>query len=465
MSGSVERIRTLAEERSRLLVALSGGADSSAALLAALDSGLEVSALHVHHGLRPCADDDAAHCVDICQELNVRLEVVRLDGDLLKGGGNTQAAARQARLASFEAHLSRTGALDDTMIITGHRIEDVLESMWMRIGRGSGLTSFIGPHEREEIGPLVFGRPLLFCWRDDIERYVQGAGLTWIDDPTNATDAYHRNRVRQHLEPLFNELPSRGSVERSVRNLLSESAMWREMLRTRLSALGFDQDSVASGRWRGERARLAEEGAQAPLLMREAAQQMGRGYFSGALLDELPRLLAGCEHKLLHGHRVVLELSGERFEMRLSADPRLEKPALTPKPETAVGPRALATVAAATDTVMEARHGGLKLLVAPAGSSGATEGAARVASFSVPAGARLALVTGAASMEVISRHSGRRQRAAERMKRDGWPLNVRNEALALTVNGEVLLLISERGIRRCGAVDGDCGLEYQLIVP
>lgn len=177
------------------LVALSGGADSAALLMLAIRSGLEVRAVHVHHGL-PASDrlEDAARA--IAAELNVDLVARRVEVEAVS---SFEAVARTAR---YEALASV--AEGDEWILTGHTQDDQAETFLDHLLRRSGLDGLRGIAQRR--GRLW--RPLLGVSRSQTRELATLAGLLWIDDPSNLEPDPLRNRLRRelipHLESSFN---------------------------------------------------------------------------------------------------------------------------------------------------------------------------------------------------------------------------------------------------------------------
>jgi tRNA(Ile)-lysidine synthase len=191
------RRRRLFGAGDRILVALSGGADSTAlvAVLAALrDAGAvaEVRALHVDHGLRADSPQDAVAAAESCRALGVPFEGVRVT----VARGNVQAEARRARYAALREGAARAGS---TRIATAHTRTDQAETVLLRLVRGAGARGLSGIPARR--GGIV--RPLLDRSRDEIRGYLAGRGLRWREDPTNATARYARNRMRLEVIPLL----------------------------------------------------------------------------------------------------------------------------------------------------------------------------------------------------------------------------------------------------------------------
>jgi tRNA(Ile)-lysidine synthase len=189
--------RALIATGDRVLVALSAGPDSTA-LVAALaelrDAGAvaAVHALHVDHGLRPGGDDDAACAAEVCARLAVPFERTRVR----VAPGNVQAEARRARYAALRAEAARVGA---TRIATGHTRTDQAETVLLRLLRGAGARGLGAIPPRR--GVLV--RPLIDRSRAEVLAYLSARGLSFREDPTNASPRYARNRVRHELFPAL----------------------------------------------------------------------------------------------------------------------------------------------------------------------------------------------------------------------------------------------------------------------
>ena len=188
----------------KIVVGLSGGADSVALLhvLCSLkeEFGWEITAVHIHHGLRgEAADGDAAFAEDFCAKLGipclVRKYDVKAEAKARKLG--EEETGRLLRYAAF-----REIAGEDGYIAVAHHRKDQAETVLMRLCRGTGLRGLTGMSPvREKIC-----RPLLFCSREEIEEYCRENNLLWREDATNQEETYTRNKLRLRILPLLAEI-------------------------------------------------------------------------------------------------------------------------------------------------------------------------------------------------------------------------------------------------------------------
>ena len=220
---------------SRVLVAVSGGADS-VALLTLLHRiaplrGISLEAAHLDHALRPDSPADAAHVRGLCQRLGVPLTVRRTDIAALARGrrGGLEEAAREARRA-FLREAARE--LDCNWIALAHQRDDQAETFLLRLLRGAGTTGLAG---MRPIDP-PFVRPLLPFCRDELIAWLSGEGVAWREDPSNLDPVFTRNRVRHELLPLlesFNPAIRERLVE-CCRQAADDEADWAERVALQL---------------------------------------------------------------------------------------------------------------------------------------------------------------------------------------------------------------------------------------
>jgi tRNA(Ile)-lysidine synthase len=215
-----------------ILVAISGGSDSTG-LLVALARGLQglsnpailLSAATVDHGLREEAAAEAVCVASLCGKLGIAHRTLRWDGD--KPASGIMAAAREARyglLADAAADISAD------MIVTAHTFDDQQETLVMRSARRNPRDGATGTGIADA---LLFDRrvwilrPFLGCRRDDIRDYLRREAIGWIDDPSNEDLHYERVRVRKQLarQPALDS-PRRDEGENIRAALSAAAAEW-----------------------------------------------------------------------------------------------------------------------------------------------------------------------------------------------------------------------------------------------
>jgi tRNA(Ile)-lysidine synthase len=191
-----------------LLAAVSGGADSSAMLIALAslrDGSFELRCIHVEHGIRSAVESrsDAAAVEGLCAALAVPCAVVSIPSGRIartakSRGIGLEAAARLYRHGAWNAEARRVGA---EKVLVAHTRDDLLETTLMRILRGSGPAGLAAmPREK---GRVL--RPLLELGRGDVIAYLEERGVPYCVDSTNADPAFLRNRVRLKLIPCLDE--------------------------------------------------------------------------------------------------------------------------------------------------------------------------------------------------------------------------------------------------------------------
>ena len=192
----------------------SGGADSLALLLslAALreESAWELRAVHFEHGIRGAESlADAEFCREVCEKIGVPLQVVPLNvPERIRPGEGTEAAARRLRQDAWQTILGETEKTPMAVAL-GHNADDRIESLFLRLMRGSNMSGLHALHAVREFDGIVWLRPLLEFSRAEIEAYLAGCGMaSFRTDSTNLENDYDRNKLRNVVLPvLYREFP------------------------------------------------------------------------------------------------------------------------------------------------------------------------------------------------------------------------------------------------------------------
>jgi tRNA(Ile)-lysidine synthase len=173
-------------------ICVSGGADSLALLLLAKAASLKIKAVTVDHRLRPASATEAQHVAAICTQLGVVHEIIALGSP---ERGNLSDWARIARYAALRDWAVREHI---DLLMTAHQADDQLETMLMRLNRGSGVAGLAGVRARQ----ADLCRPLLGWRKAELVGVVNACEIAAVDDPTNYDEAYDRARLRKYLAKI-----------------------------------------------------------------------------------------------------------------------------------------------------------------------------------------------------------------------------------------------------------------------
>ena len=224
-----------------LAVGLSGGADSTALLLACARRWPgQVQAIHVHHGLQAAADGFEQHCVRLCRELQVPLSVQRLDARPTPGQ-SPEDAARQARYKAFEAvALDGKSQVAIKSIALAQHADDQVETVLLALSRGAGVAGLAAMPACWERAGLQWYRPLLRVSAADVRHWLREQGQAWVEDPTNTDERFTRNRIRVQLLPVLEAaFPAfRATFARSASHAAQAAELLEELARDDALAVG-----------------------------------------------------------------------------------------------------------------------------------------------------------------------------------------------------------------------------------
>ncbi|MDD3477496.1 MAG: tRNA lysidine(34) synthetase TilS [Candidatus Izemoplasmatales bacterium] len=191
----------LIQQNDSLIVAVSGGVDSMVLLSYLLDikkkKNLRLSVVHMNYHRRPTSKQDERLVLEYCIEHFVSAKIF----DYAPGSEeNFQADAREARYRVFAEYAQKLGA---SKIALAHHADDQIETVMMRLTRGSSLKGYSGIQEMSKYGDLTLIRPLLSCAKEDIENYAMEHHIPFAKDESNDRDDYTRNRFRHHVIPFL----------------------------------------------------------------------------------------------------------------------------------------------------------------------------------------------------------------------------------------------------------------------
>jgi len=188
----------------RIGIAFSGGADSTALLLAARDfwGGERLCALHVNHGLQTAAGSFARHCAQVCDDFGVAYAQTTLQLEVAPGE-SVEEIAREARYRALAA-LAREQRCN--VVLLAQHGDDQVETLLLALLRGAGPRGLAAMPAQMQRHGCHFVRPLLDCGAAELRDWLKAQGVSYLDDPMNADPAYRRSRIRHELVPAIARL-------------------------------------------------------------------------------------------------------------------------------------------------------------------------------------------------------------------------------------------------------------------
>ncbi len=223
----------------RIVIGYSGGVDSHVLLhlCAALpELRPRVTAVYIHHGLQAVADDWAVHCQRTAEALGVAFMAIPVNARAGLGQ-SPEEAARNARYAAFRTLI---GA-GDVLMFAQHR-QDQLETVLLQLFRGSGLQGLSGMPNHIKFGAGWLLRPLLEASQQAVLDYAHTYQLQWVEDPSNLSNAYDRNFLRNSIVPLLKQRwPALDKTVARSAGHCQEAGQWLSVIAEQQFAAVFDQ--------------------------------------------------------------------------------------------------------------------------------------------------------------------------------------------------------------------------------
>lgn len=280
--------RELAEQAPEgpLLLALSGGLDSSLLLHLLIRAGLgpRLSVVHVDHQLQADSADWSRFCHNLAERYDVPYCVKQVEVDQAEG---LEAGARDARYGV----LLPLAADTDATLITAHHRSDQAETLLLRLLRGAGVQGLSAMRPVVERDGVHIWRPLLSLDRDTLVKWAQAESLQWLDDPSNQDERLRRNFLRQRVMPMLRQQwqGADATLARAADHMAEASALLEDIATSDAESLGV----------RGRVMPLPElqtlSVARQRNLMRWWLQNSGATAPSQAVLAELLALQAAAE--------------------------------------------------------------------------------------------------------------------------------------------------------------------------
>jgi tRNA(Ile)-lysidine synthase len=287
-------------------VAFSGGADSTALLMAAVQVWAgQIHAIHIHHGLQSRADDFARHCQAVCKDLDVPLHLVYVKARH-QPGESPEDAARKSRYAALAQSASSLGLHG---VLLGHHADDQVETMLLALSRGAGLPGLAAMPSSFERHGMRFLRPLLGIPAAALRVWLAANGVSVSEDPTNADVAFTRNRIRHDILPVLEKaFPQfRETFARTARHAAQAQELLTELAAADLATVG--NPPIVRELRRLSRARQSN-------VLRHWLRTACDAAASAAQMEELLDQVLACTTR---GHAIGIKVGEGRVELRDAA--------------------------------------------------------------------------------------------------------------------------------------------------
>lgn len=288
-----------------LVVALSGGADSTAMLLACAQRWPgQVRAVHIHHGLQAAADQFVQHCETLCARWHVPLVVHHVQAQHASGE-SPEEAARNARYTGIENVLTQHWGGGLRHVLLAQHADDQAETVLLALSRGAGLPGLAAMPGQRTRGDIHLHRPWLALPGALVRPWLQAQGENWCEDPTNQDTRFIRNRIRAELLPVWAQLFP------SFRQTLARTAQHAAQAQTLLDEVAA-QDLVQVG----QPPLLSALQNLSPARQANVLRHWLKGLGVRASQAQLQALMQQVQACTTRGHRIHIKV-GEGFVHRV----------------------------------------------------------------------------------------------------------------------------------------------------
>ena len=288
-----------------LVVALSGGADSTAMLLACAQRWPgQVRAVHIHHGLQAAADQFVQHCETLCARWHVPLVVHHVQAQQASGE-SPEEAARNARYTGIENVLTQHWGGGLRNVLLAQHADDQAETVLLALSRGAGLPGLAAMPGQRTRGDIHLHRPWLALPGALVRPWLQAQGENWCEDPTNQDTRFTRNRIRAELLPVWAQLFP------SFRQTLARTAQHAAQAQTLLDEVAA-QDLVQVG----QPPLLSALQNLSPARQANVLRHWLKGLGVRASQAQLQALMLQVQACTTRGHRIHIKV-GEGFVHRV----------------------------------------------------------------------------------------------------------------------------------------------------
>lgn len=201
MEETIRYLNSLLNDLDTLVIGLSGGPDSMCLLniIMSLNKKLNIICAHINHGIRKESIKEKDFIIEYCQKNNLIIETTTFSKKS-KNQDYNELELREKRYEFFEKIIKKYNA---KYLFTAHHGYDLIETILMRISRGSNLKGYSGFQiDTPKEGYRII-KPLIYMTKEEIENYNKKNNIPYVIDKTNLEDNYTRNRYRHNIIPFL----------------------------------------------------------------------------------------------------------------------------------------------------------------------------------------------------------------------------------------------------------------------
>lgn len=203
MKETIAYLNSLLKDNDCIVIGLSGGPDSMCLLniLMSLNKKIDIICAHVNHNIREESNEEEVFIKKYCSDKNLKVETIKFPKKSLDKNFNEQEL-REKRYDFFASIIRKYNA---KYLLTAHHGDDLIETILMRITRGSNLKGYSGFLTITDKKDYKIVRPLIYMTKNDIEEYLKENDIPFVIDKTNNEDKYTRNRYRHNVLSFLKE--------------------------------------------------------------------------------------------------------------------------------------------------------------------------------------------------------------------------------------------------------------------
>lgn len=252
-----------------IVLGCSGGPDSMCLLELFLELNLKVICAHVNHNIRPESKEEAHFIEEYCRERKIPFELLELDSS-----HENESYYRRKRYTFYKDIADR---YDTPYIATAHHGDDLIETVLMRIARGSHIRGYLGFKKLQKEGKYRFIKPLIFYTKEDVLSYLKDKNVPYVTDLSNESDDYTRNRYRHHVLPY---------LKKESKDIQLKYLKYSEELESICEYLDKVVGSAMDGNYKNRRIDLTKFKTLDPLIQRKELETI----FSKIYKDDVDKL-------------------------------------------------------------------------------------------------------------------------------------------------------------------------------